>query len=62
MINSSDNCGLSGEVSHTAVLCPSFNRASLITNPTGWDKFKAKMRDAVIGFFQRRIERKLAAA
>ena len=35
---------------------------SLITNPTGWDRFKAKMRNAVIGFFQRRIERKLQAA
>jgi indolepyruvate ferredoxin oxidoreductase alpha subunit len=44
------------------VLCPSFYRASLITNPTGWDKFKARLRAAVIGFFQRRIERKLAAA
>jgi indolepyruvate ferredoxin oxidoreductase alpha subunit len=49
-------------VSHAAVLCPSFYRASLITNPTGWDKFKARVRNAVIGFFQRRIERKLAAA
>ena len=30
--------------------------------PTGWDRFKARVRDAVIGFFQRRIERRLAAA
>jgi indolepyruvate ferredoxin oxidoreductase alpha subunit len=44
------------------VLCPSFYRATLITNPTGWDTFKARIRNAVIGFFQRRIERKLAAA
>lgn len=62
VINSCVGCGLCGEVSHAAVLCPSFYRASLITNPTGWDKFKAKMRNAVIGFFQRRIERKLQAA
>jgi indolepyruvate ferredoxin oxidoreductase alpha subunit len=62
VINSCVGCGLCGEVSHAAVLCPSFYRASLITNPTGWDKFKARLRDAVIGFFQRRIERKLAAA
>jgi len=62
VINSCVGCGLCGEVSHAAVLCPSFYRASLITNPTGWDRFKAKMRAAVIGFFQRRIERKLAAA
>jgi indolepyruvate ferredoxin oxidoreductase alpha subunit len=62
VINSCVGCGLCGEVSHAAVLCPSFYRASLITNPTGWDKFKARLRGAVIGFFQRRIERRLAAA
>ena len=62
MINSCVGCGLCGEVSHAAVLCPSFYRASLITNPTGWDRFMARIRAAVIGFFQRRIERKLAAA
>jgi indolepyruvate ferredoxin oxidoreductase alpha subunit len=43
------------------VLCPSFYRASIITNPGGWDRFKAKLRAVVIGFLQRRIERKLAA-
>ena len=58
VINSCVGCGLCGEVSHAAVLCPSFYRASLITNPTGWDRFMARIRDAVIGFFQRRIERK----
>jgi indolepyruvate ferredoxin oxidoreductase alpha subunit len=62
VINSCVGCGLCGEVSHAAVLCPSFYRASLITNPTGWDRFKARLRDSVIGFFQRRIERKLQAA
>jgi indolepyruvate ferredoxin oxidoreductase alpha subunit len=62
VINSCVGCGLCGEVSHAAVLCPSFYRASLITNPTGWDKFKARVREAVIGFFQRRIARKLQAA
>src|SRR6476659_7970417 len=62
VLDSCVGCGLCGEVSHAAVLCPSFYRASLITNPTGWDRFKARLRDAVIGFFQRRIERRLAAA
>jgi indolepyruvate ferredoxin oxidoreductase alpha subunit len=62
VINSCVGCGLCGEVSHAAVLCPSFYRASLVTNPTSWDRFKARIRDAVIGFFQRRIERKLQAA
>jgi indolepyruvate ferredoxin oxidoreductase, alpha subunit len=44
------------------VLCPSFYRATLITNPTGWDRFKARLRSSVIGLLQRRIERRLAAA
>jgi indolepyruvate ferredoxin oxidoreductase, alpha subunit len=54
-------CGLCGEVSHAAVLCPSFYRAELISNPNGWDRLKARMRTAVIGFLQRRIDRRLAA-
>ena len=62
VINSCVGCGLCGEVSHAAVLCPSFYRATLITNPSGWDIFKDRIRTAVIGFFQRRIERRLAAA
>ena len=62
VINSCVGCGLCGEVSHAAVLCPSFYRASLITNPTAWDRFKARVRQTVIGYFQRRIERRLAAA
>jgi indolepyruvate ferredoxin oxidoreductase alpha subunit len=53
---------LCGEVSHAAVLCPSFYRASLVTNPTAWDRTKAWLRKTVIGFLQRRIERKLQAA
>jgi indolepyruvate ferredoxin oxidoreductase alpha subunit len=62
VINSCVGCGLCGEVSHAAVLCPSFYRASLITNPTTWDRSKAWLRKTVIGFLQRRIERKLQAA
>ncbi len=62
VINSCVGCGLCGEVAHAAVLCPSFYRASIIDNPSGWDRFKAAWRERVIGFFQRRIERRLAAA
>ena len=63
VISSCVGCGLCGEVAHAAVLCPSFYRASIINNPNGWDRFKQKLRDAVIGFLQRRIEkRQLAAA
>jgi indolepyruvate ferredoxin oxidoreductase, alpha subunit len=58
VVNSCVGCGLCGEVSHAAVLCPSFYRASLITNPTAWDRIKARLRMSVIGFLQRRIERR----
>jgi indolepyruvate ferredoxin oxidoreductase alpha subunit len=54
VVNSCVGCGLCGEVAHAAILCPSFYRASIIQNPTGWDLFKARVRAAVIGFFQRR--------
>jgi len=49
-------CGLCGEVAHAAVLCPSFYRADVISNPTAWDRFMAKLRRGVIGVFQRRAD------
>ena len=50
-------CGLCGEVSHAAVLCPSFYRASIVTNPTRWDRWRDGIRASVIGFLQRRSDR-----
>jgi indolepyruvate ferredoxin oxidoreductase alpha subunit len=41
------------------VLCPSFYRAEIINNPSGWDRFKGSLRGAVIGWLQTRIERRL---
>jgi indolepyruvate ferredoxin oxidoreductase, alpha subunit len=55
VINSCVGCGLCGEVAHAAVLCPSFYRASIVHNPTRWDRLKARLRSAVIGALQRRI-------
>ena len=52
-------CGLCGEVAHAAVLCPSFYRAEIINNPSGWDRIKVKIRNWVIGRLQNRIERRL---
>ena len=46
VINSCVGCGLCGEVSHAAVLCPSFYRASLITNPNWLGQLKAQLRAA----------------
>ncbi|MFD1791607.1 thiamine pyrophosphate-dependent enzyme [Ochrobactrum teleogrylli] len=51
-------CGNCGEVSEAAVLCPSFYRADVIHNPTRRDRFMAKIRTAVISFFQRRADRR----
>lgn len=52
--NSCVGCGNCGEVSEAAVLCPSFYRADIIHNPTGWDKFLSKFRSSVIGWLQAR--------
>lgn len=58
--NSCVGCGVCGENVHAAVLCPSFSKADLIFNPTGWDRFKHGLRQMVIGFLQRRADRKRA--
>ncbi len=56
--NTCVGCGNCGEVSEAAVLCPSFYRADIVYNPTGWDRFLARMRGALIGFLQRRRDRR----
>jgi len=60
VLDSCSGCGLCGEVAHAAVLCPSFFRAEVITNPNAWDSLKSRIRRSVIGFLQGRIERRLA--
>lgn len=52
-------CGLCGEAAQAAVLCPSFYRTEIITNPSLWDKVKLATRKATIGFLQNGIERRL---
>ncbi|MBL4618773.1 MAG: indolepyruvate ferredoxin oxidoreductase subunit alpha [Marinicaulis sp.] len=53
-------CGVCGENAHAAILCPSFYRADIVYNPTAMDKFAAKIRNSIIGFFQRRSDRRRA--
>jgi indolepyruvate ferredoxin oxidoreductase alpha subunit len=60
VIDSCIGCGLCGEVAHAARLCPSFFRAEIISNPSVWDKFKGRVRGAIIAWLQRRTERRLA--
>jgi indolepyruvate ferredoxin oxidoreductase, alpha subunit len=56
-------CGVCGEVAHAAVLCPSFYRADILHNPTGWDRTWARLRRGIIGALQGWAEqRRLARA
>ncbi len=41
-------CGLCGEVAHAAALCPSFFRAEIVRNATGWDRMVERVRRGVI--------------
>lgn len=53
VIDSCVGCGNCGEVAHAAVLCPSFYRAQIVSNPTRWDRLRQRMRGLVIGGLQR---------
>jgi indolepyruvate ferredoxin oxidoreductase alpha subunit len=55
VIESCVGCGLCGEVAHAAVLCPSFYRASIVSNPSQWERMRAYFRNAIIAFLQRRL-------
>jgi indolepyruvate ferredoxin oxidoreductase, alpha subunit len=59
VIESCIGCGLCGEVAHVARLCPSFYRTDVISNPNSWDLFIARIRQTVIGYLQRRADRRL---
>lgn len=50
--NSCVGCGLCGEVSHAAVLCPSFYRAEIVSNPSIWDRFKQSTAGTLITLLQ----------
>ena len=45
-------CGLCGEVSHAAILCPSFYRAEIVQNASAWDRLKARLRGRFINLLQ----------
>ncbi len=50
VIESCVGCGLCGEVAHAAVLCPSFYRADIVSNPHWWDRTLYRVRSTVIGW------------
>ncbi len=39
-------CGVCGQVAHAAALCPSFYRVEVVQNPTRWDRFVHRLRQA----------------
>ncbi len=51
-------CGNCGEVADAAILCPSFWRADIVTNPGRVERLRSRVRGAVIGFLQRRRDRR----
>ncbi|MCA8890154.1 MAG: indolepyruvate ferredoxin oxidoreductase subunit alpha, partial [Parvularculaceae bacterium] len=57
--NSCVGCGVCGEVAHAAVLCPSFSRVDLINNPSRWDRWIGRLRQAVVSYLQ---DRRMRAA
>ena len=52
VIESCVGCGLCGEVAHAAVLCPSFYRTDVISNPNWRDRALHRVRSAVIGWMR----------
>ena len=55
--NSCVGCGLCGENAHAAVLCPSFFRARLVSNPGRVERWAAQVSARIIGWFQAREQR-----
>lgn len=60
VINSCVGCGLCGEVSHAAVLCPSFYRARIVTHPGRKERLLEALRRPLINWLQRRDARRIA--
>ena len=53
VLDSCVGCGVCGEVSHAAVLCPSFYKAQVVSNPNRFDLLRQRLRQRVIGWLQR---------
>jgi indolepyruvate ferredoxin oxidoreductase, alpha subunit len=51
-------CGNCGEVAVAAVLCPSFYRADVVHNPSGFERWRAEKRAGLIHWLQTRRARK----
>jgi len=61
VLDSCVGCGVCGEVSHAAVLCPSFYKAQIVSNPSRWDRLRDSVRQRVIGWLQKSEAKRRAA-
>jgi indolepyruvate ferredoxin oxidoreductase alpha subunit len=48
-------CGVCGEASHAAVLCPSFYKAQIISNPSRMDRWMNTLRRWMIEIIQEKM-------
>ena len=55
VLDSCVGCGVCGEASHAAVLCPSFYKAQVISNPSWKDRVLNRLRHWVIDQLQERM-------
>ena len=55
VLSSCVGCGLCGEVAHAAVLCPSFHRVDVVSNPGRLERWRAKLAGWIIAWLQRRL-------
>ncbi len=60
--NNCVGCGVCGEVSHAAVLCPSFYKAEIVHNPGIADRLLSGVRRSVIGALQRLVAKPPASS
>ena len=54
-------CGLCGEVSHAAVLCPSFYKVRIVHNPGAVERAIDRIRSSVVNALARRAARRREA-
>ena len=60
VLDSCVGCGMCGEVSHAAVLCPSFYKAQIVSHPSAWERWWDGLRSRLVGALQRRRAQRLA--
>jgi indolepyruvate ferredoxin oxidoreductase alpha subunit len=61
VLESCVGCGLCGEVSHAAVLCPSFHRAGIVSHPGRLERWRARLGRWLAGWLSRGEQARLRA-